>query len=145
LRKEIHVKHVALRLVLVVLSAISLTACTNNVRSSYTQATIASYAKPDTRTMQIGNGTACTHWPAGANLAIYCDEKLVAELKPKQDIALTLPLAQFKLKVVALDTDGKTIGILSRTFKEPPNILPSWSVRREAFIDPSTAPGSADT
>ncbi len=135
-------KHVALRLVLVALAVVALTACTGGSRSSYTQATIASYMKPEMRTMQIGNGTSCAHWPTGANLAIYCDEKLVAELKPKQDVALTLPLAQFKLKVVALDADGKTIGVLSRTFKEPPDILPSWSVRWEAFINPTTAPGS---
>lgn len=113
-----------LRIALLFSLVATVTACAHGVRSSYTQAQIASYAHPEMRTMQIGNSTACTHWPEGAQLAIYCNNKLVAELKPKEEKALMLPSAPFTLSIVAIDK-GSEVARLHINYDGGDGLLPS--------------------
>ncbi|MDO8602121.1 MAG: hypothetical protein Q7R62_03310 [bacterium] len=131
---------VALLVVFVVVAAAS---CTNGARSSYTQAQVARAVHPEMRVMQMCNSTACEKWPSGADLHVYCNGRLVAKIKPKEETAILLPATRFDLKIVAVNSEsGEELIAIAKTFGAPPNILPSWAVRWEAFTDPNASPPS---
>ncbi len=65
----------------------------------------ARYVHPDKRVMQVANRTVCPNWPEGVRLRFSCNGQLLAELKPHEDTAITLPAQAFTLRVTVLQAD----------------------------------------
>jgi|GEM_PF-5900337 len=116
------------------------TSCKMGSHSSYNRAVVAQYIHPDARPMQIANMCICDHWPQGVDISIYCNDKLVAQLKPRDDTMIIFPAEKFILKVVARNKRQEEIAVLRKKF-ETAEILPCWAVRYAAFIDPKASPG----